>query len=57
MKKIFLVMAVLAAVLIGYAGCNQPNSSKTGNINTGNGGGIRRLSFKRVTCTVHIGAL
>lgn len=34
MKKMFLVMAALAAVFIGFVSCNQPNSS-----NTGNGGG------------------
>lgn len=31
MKKMFFVMAVLAAVLIGFAGCNQPNTAKSGN--------------------------
>ena len=30
MKKVLFVMATLAAVFIGFAGCNQPNSSKTG---------------------------
>ena len=34
MKKMFFVMAALAAVFIGFVSCNQPNSS-----NTGNGGG------------------
>ena len=36
MKKMFFVMAVLTAVCIGFAGCNQPNPPKT---NNGGGGG------------------
>lgn len=35
MKKIFLVMTALAAVLIGFAGCDQPGNPKA---KTGNGG-------------------
>ena len=31
MKKMFFVMAALTAVCIGFAGCNQPNSSKPNN--------------------------
>ena len=40
MKKMFFVMAVLTAVCIGFAGCNQPNSPKT---NNGGGGGNKPI--------------
>lgn len=30
MKKIFFIMAALTAVFIGFSGCNQLHSSKTG---------------------------
>ena len=48
MKKMFFVMAALAAVFIGFVSCNQPNSSNTGN---GGGGGNKPTPQSSYTVT------